>query len=429
MTSLYSKLPCIAIGVFALASALVPLEMPVRAQERAGQERAGQERAAPFETSAKQAFLYDLSTRTVLFERNADQKIAPASLAKLMTAALVFRELKAGRLSLDSEMVVSVDAWRRGGAVSGNPNMLLTPNRVIRVGDLLSGLAVASANDAALTLAENIAGQESRFAEMMTAYARELGLSSLVFRNATGFAAEGQSSTMRDLVRLAAHVIETYPDYYPIYAQRDMPLGKNRGVNRNPLLAMEIGADGIATGFLPETGQALLGSAVQDGRRIILGIAGLETLAERGLEARKLLEWGFRRFEVRTLFAAGGIVGRVSVYGGAAGQVPVATRNAIRLPILRGSPDQNVLRLAWRGPVPAPIAEGAQIATLQVTVEGRVIQEAPLHAAEAMPAGSLLARARDAALEASRQFLAGGFAWFLEAIGLAKPNPAPGSRS
>lgn len=389
---------------------------------------AAEEKSAPFETSAKQALLYDFSTGTVLFEREADQKIAPASLAKLMTAAIVFRELKEGRLKFEDDMVVSVDAWRRGGAVSGNPNMLLTPNKVIKVGELLNGLIVGGANDAALTLAQNIAGQEPRFVEMMNTYARTLKLGSLEFRNATGFTAEGQVASLRDLVQLAAHIIETYPDYYPLYAQRDMPLGKGRQVSRNPLLAMEIGADGLATGYLPETGQALVGSAVQDGRRLIVALAGVNTLQERSLEARKLLEWGARRFEIRTLFAENTEIGEVSVYGGASGSVRVKTARKIRLPLLRGTTEGTALRLAYRGPVPAPVREGQEIARLEVLVDGRLIQSAPLVAAQSVGEGGVLARARDAALEASRQWARNGFFWLMEKAGLRAGPNAPGEK-
>lgn len=383
------------------------------------------EKSVSFDTSAKQAFLFDYSTRSVLFERDADRRINPASLAKLMTATLVFRELREGRLKLDDDMVVSADAWRRGGAVSGNPNMLLTPNKVLKVSELLTGLIVGGANDAALALAENIAGKEERFAEMMNAHARELKLGGFEFRNATGLAADGQLATMRDLVRLSAHVIETYPDFYPMFAQRDFPLGKGRQVSRNPLLTMDIGADGLITGAAPDTGQALIGSAVQEGRRLIVGVAGLETVQERSLEARKMLDWGFRRFEIRTLFAADAEVGEVQVYGGAAGSVPVRAAREIRLPLLRGTNDGTVLRLAYRGPVPAPVAEGQEVARLEVIIEGRVIQNAPLVAARAVPSGGIWVRAKDAALEASRQVARNGFAWVLEKIRLrGKPGDA-----
>jgi D-alanyl-D-alanine carboxypeptidase (penicillin-binding protein 5/6) len=246
-----------------------------------------QNKTAPFETQAEQAFLFDATSKTVLFEREADKRISPAGLVKLMTAAVVFRELKEGRLSPEADLVVSVDAWRRGGAVSGNPNMLLPPNKVIKVGDLLNGLLVVGANDAALTLAEIIAGTEERFVEMMNAHAGRIGLADLRFRNATGYAGEGQEASLRDLTRLAAHIIETYPDQYPLFAQKDMALGKGRQVSRNPLLTMEIGADGLMTGTASDGGHLLVGSAVQEGRRLNVAIAGVQTHQERALEARK----------------------------------------------------------------------------------------------------------------------------------------------
>lgn len=366
-----------------------------------------------FETIARQALLFDASTRTVLFERRADEKIQPASLAKLMTAAIVFREVKEGRLALDRDMVVSVDAWRRGGAVSGNPNMLLTPNKVIRSGELLTGLIVGGANDAAITLAENIAGQESRFADLMNAEAARLGLAALRFRNATGYAAEGQEATLRDLVKLTAHIIETYPGQYPLFAQKDFPLRQNRQTSRNPLLTMDIGADGLITGASPETGQMIIGSAVQDGRRLIVALAGLESIQDRALESRKLIEWGFRRFEIRTLFPAGAEVGEVSVYGGENLSVPVKTKADIRLPVLRGSGGGAVLKLAWMGPVPAPVREGQPIARLDIFLENRLIQSAPLHAARPVAQGGLAARARDAAIELARQMTRDGFWWLI----------------
>jgi serine-type D-Ala-D-Ala carboxypeptidase (penicillin-binding protein 5/6) len=389
------------------------------------------ERASSFDTAAQQAVLYDFETRTILFERNADQPINPAALTKIMTAALVFRELKEGRLKLDQDMVASTDAWRRGGAVTGGPNMLITPNKVVKVGDLITGLVVGSANDAAIALAENISGSEARFVAAMNAYARDLGLSGLSFRNATGFAAEGQKATMRDLVKLSAHLIETYPESYALFAQRDMPYGRNRQVSRNPLLTMDIGADGLMTGSTPETTHHLIGSAVQEGRRLILGIGSLETVSERALEARKLMEWGFRRFEIRSLFPAGTLVGEASVYGGNRGFVPLKVLRDLRLPVLRTSQDAASLRVAYRGPVRAPIAEGQEIARLEIMVEGRVIQTVPLAAAEAVPAGAVLARAQDAMLELSRQGVVKGFRWVMDKVGFGgripeKQAPAAG---
>lgn len=386
-----------------------------------------QGKTAPFETQAEQAFLFDQTSGTVLFEREADKRVEPASLVKLMTAAIVFRELKEGRLSLEADMVVSVDAWRRGGAVSGNPNMLLTPNKIIKVGDLLNGLLIVGANDAALTLAENIAGTEDRFVEMMNAYAARTGLANLRFRTATGFAAEGQAASLRDLALLAAHLVATYPDLYPLFAQRDMAIGKGRQVSRNPLLTMDIGADGLMTGTASDGTHLLVGSAVQDGRRLIVAIAGVKTLQERALEARKLLEWGFRRFEMRDLFRKGQVLGEVSLYGGEAIAVPVAPPADVRLPLLRGTNEGISLRLSYRGPVPAPVAEGAELARVEVMVDGRVIQTVPLVAARAVAQGGIFARARDAAIELSRQWARDGLNWLSEKARNRKSGQSAGA--
>jgi serine-type D-Ala-D-Ala carboxypeptidase (penicillin-binding protein 5/6) len=382
------------------------------------------DRGSSFETSAKQALLLDVETRTILFERNADQSIHPASLAKLMTAALAFREVKEGRLRPMQDMVASTDAWRRGGAVAGGPNMLITPNKVVKVGDLLTGLVVGSANDAAIVLAENIAGTEARFTEAMNIHAREIGLKNTLFANATGLGpGENQRTTLRDMVGLAAYLIATYPESYPLFSQRDMPFGRHRQQSRNPLLTMEIGADGLLTGTTPEGTHQLVGSAVQEGRRIIVAVAGLESVQERALEARKLIEWGFRRFELRALFPAGTRVGEASVYGGASGFVPLKVVEDLRLPVLRASQNQASLRVAYRGPVRAPIAEGQTIATLEILVENRVIRTVPLAAAEAVPLGSVFARAQDAALELSRQGLLNGFRWLGATIGFGTRVP------
>ncbi|HRE19818.1 MAG TPA: D-alanyl-D-alanine carboxypeptidase family protein, partial [Rhabdaerophilum sp.] len=336
------------------------------------------------------------------------------SLVKLMTAAIVFRELKEGRLSPEADMVVSTGAWRKGGAVAGVPNMLLTPNKVIKVGELVNGLVVVGANDAALALAENIAGTEDRFVEMMNAYAKKIGLGDLLFGNATGLAGEGQAASLRDLTRLAAHVIEAYPEQYSLFAQKDMAIGRGRQVSRNPLLTMDIGADGLMTGTAGDGSHLLIGSAVQEGRRLIVAIAGVKTLQDRALEARKLLEWGFRRFEMRDLFRKGQVLGEVSLYGGESIAVPVAARSDVRLPLLRGTNEGMTLRLSYRGPVPAPVTEGVEIARVEVLVDGRVIQVVPLVAARSVAQGGIVARARDAAIELARQWAREGWDWLSE---------------
>ena len=298
--------------------------------------------------------------------------------------------------------------------------MLLTPNKVVKVSELITGLAVGSANDAAIALAENIAGTESKFTDLMNAHARRLGLGGMQFRNATGFQAEGQSATLHDLVQLTAHLIATYPDLYALFGQKDMPYGRNRQANRNPLITMEIGADGVMTGSVPEFGHLIIGSAVQEGRRLIVGIAGTASVQERALEARKLLEWGFRRFEIRALFPPGAEIGAVSVYGGEAISVPVRSAGGVRLPVLRGAGDALSLRIAYRGPVRAPIKANQVVARLEVLLEGRVIQTSPLQASRDIAQGSVLDRARDASLELSRQGLSRSVEWLLETLRLKK---------
>lgn len=372
------------------------------------------EKAAPFETGARNALLYDHSARSTLFAREADARINPASLAKLMTVALVFREMKEGRLKGEDTMVTSAEAWRRGGAVSGNPNMLLTPNKITSVQELLTGLLVAGANDAALTLAEGIAGKEERFVERMNAQAAALKMQGTHFRNATGLAAEGQGTTLADLVKLAEHLMDDYPMLYPLFAQREVAIGKGKQLNRNPLLTMEIGADGLMTGASPESGQALVGSTVQDGRRLIVALAGLETPVERAQEARKLIDYGYRRFESRVLFSSGETLADITVYGGSAMSVAAKAPVEIRLPLPRGTSEGVQLRVAYRGPLVAPVSKDAEIARLEVLVDKRVVLSRPLVAAQDVARGGVFARARDAGLEVVRQASRHGWQWLVD---------------
>lgn len=410
---------CAPVWLFGVALMLVPSGIRLASAV---------EKSPAFETIAEYALLLDYDTGTTLFERKADASIQPASLVKLMTAALVFRELKEGRLKLEGEMVASTNAWRRGGAVSGAPNMLLTPNKIVKVSDLVTGLIVGGANDAAITLAENIAGTETRFVTSMNDYAKAQGWTSLTFMNATGFVQEGQRGSMRDYARLAAHLIRDYPEFYPLFGLKDMPYGRNRQVNRNPLIGMDIGADGLMTGNLPEGGFHMVASSVQEGRRIILALGGMESAQARAMEARKLLEWGHRRFELRTLYAARTIVGEVALHGGAAWAVPVRTPADVRVPVLRGSAAELDVRLVYQGPFPTPVKEGDRVARLQVLLEGRVIQDSPLEAAEAVEQGGVIARARDAGMALARRWILNGVDMLLAKAGFAAPPPAEAAR-
>ncbi|MBE7247646.1 MAG: D-alanyl-D-alanine carboxypeptidase, partial [Actinomycetospora chiangmaiensis] len=204
--------------------------------------------AQSFQTAAPHAILIDADSGSVLFEKAADERFSPASMAKLMTTDIVFEALKSGRLSMDTEFTVTEDAWKRGGAGGGGSSMFAQVNSRIKMSDLLRGLIVQSGNDAAITIAENMAGTEESFAGLMNQRAKEIGLTNSTFRNATGYSAPDQKVTARDMAKLAIHIIDTYPDLYKIFAEKEFTWNKIRQQNRNPLLALDIGADGLKTG-------------------------------------------------------------------------------------------------------------------------------------------------------------------------------------
>lgn len=352
-----------------------------------------------FQINASHAILVDYESGTVLFEKNPDEPWPPASLAKLMTMEIVFSEIKSGELKLDEELVVSVDAWRRGGAPAGGSTMFAPVHSRVPVIDLIQGAVVQSGNDACIVFAEAIAGNEDLFSRMMNARAKELGLHSANFRNATGLPDPNQAISVRDLARLAAHLIRTYPEFYKFYGQPDFTWNKIRQQNRNPLLEMNIGADGLKTGYIKESGYGLVGSAVQDGQRLIVVVHGAETPKDRANDAKRLLEWGFRNFESRRLFPEGDNIAEIRVFGGDSRYVPVVGKGPIYLLSPRGGGDKFVARVHYRGPVIAPIARGQQVARLRITRGNNIALEVPLYAAADIGEGSLVQRALDSTTE------------------------------
>ena len=335
----------------------------------------------------------------MLFEKSADDLVPPASLSKLMTAEVVFNELKQGRLKPTGEFNVSVNAWRRGGAPSHTSSMFMPINSKVSIDNLLHGVIIQSANDACIVLAEGISGNESAFAELMTKRARELGLTKSTFGNSNGLPDPRQLMTARELARLAAHIIQTYPEYYKYYGEREFTWNRIRQFNRNPLLAMNIGADGMKTGFTKEAGYGLVGSAVQNGMRLIVVVNGLRSEKERADEAKKLLEWGFHNFQSNLLFVDGQELAYAKVYGGAKGHVPLVAGRAVRLMVPRGIRERIIARAVYTGPVRAPVQEGRKIGVLKVWRGDIVALEVPLQAAESIGIGSMAQRAFDAASE------------------------------
>jgi D-alanyl-D-alanine carboxypeptidase (penicillin-binding protein 5/6) len=250
-------------------------------------------RAAPFQTTAPTALLIDYNTGAVLFQKHADAPVAPASTTKILTAEIVFREIAEGRRSLGDRLPISPKAAREGDAESGGSSMFAQANTQVSIDDLLRGLLITSGNDAAVALAEGVAGSENAFAARMNQRARELGMSHSRFANAWGNGSGGQRVTARDMARLAAYVIGTYPQFYHYFGETEFTWNGIRQVNRNPLLSMNIGADGLKTGHLAASGFGLVGSAVHNGHRLILVLYGARSEAQRASEADKLMQAGF----------------------------------------------------------------------------------------------------------------------------------------
>ena len=349
--------------------------------------------------ASPQAILMDYDSGTVLFERGADVKSAPGSVAKLMAMAVVFQELAEGRLTLETEFRVSEYAWRRGGAPSGGATMFAGLNTSIKVSDLLRGAIIPSGNDATIILAEGISGNELAFAQKMNEVGKKIGLTDSFFVNSNGLSDPAQLTTARDLMRVAAHIIRTYPQYYTIYAESDFLWNKIRQNNRNPLLGMSLGADGFQTGYLKESGFNVVGSAVQNNQRLILVVMGAKTEKERAEDARKLLEWGFRAFEAKLLFDKGQVVGEAALYGGARGGVPLVGTAPIRLLVPRNGSERINARIQYEGPIDAPVAAGTELAHLRVFRGDQLALEVPLVAAEDVPEGPLWRRAMDGVYE------------------------------
>lgn len=349
-----------------------------------------------FNTRAKAAVLLDADTGAILYQNNADELLAPASVSKLMTAEVVFRALKEGKLKLTDEFTMSEHAWRTGGAPSRTSSMFVPINTPATIDDLLKGLLIQSGNDAAICLAEGLSGSEAKFAERMTAEARRLGLTKSTFANPSGLYDPGQQMTAREIALLAHHLIKEYPEYYPIFSQRLFEYRKHKFYNRNPLLPLDIGADGLKTGYIKESGYNLVGSAVQNGKRLIVVVMGLPTESDRTFEAKKLLDWGYRSFAPFKLFNAGETVGSARVWGGEQFYVPLTGDGPISV-ILPRVPENPRLKaeIIYDGPLKPPVKKGDRVATLRVTSQTNQVNEVPLYAAQDVEPGGLVRRGLD----------------------------------
>ena len=351
--------------------------------------------AQAIETKASYALLLDAETGVALFEKNADARMSPASMSKLMTVLMAFEALESGAISADEEFFVSDDAWRRGGAGSGGSTMFLKARSRVSVLDLLRGVIIQSGNDACIALAEGMAGSEPAFAEIMTERAQELGMSRSRFINSTGLPDPDHKTTARDLAILARELINNHADYYRLFSERDFTWNNIRQTNRNPLLYANIGADGLKTGHTQESGYGLVASAEQNGRRLILVINGLNSKRERAREARKLMTFGFRNFQRDLLVEAGQQVADLPVWHGDEATVKVTTKQRFDIVTPRSGRRKMVATVTYENPVLAPIKAGDKLGKLRVTLPGLVPQEVDLVAAEDVDKGNIIGRAID----------------------------------
>lgn len=334
-----------------------------------------------FATSAPHAAILDFETGEILYQKEAERPMAPASMTKIMTAEMVFSALKSGQLTPDTEFTVSEEAWRRGGAKSGSSTMFLDLNSRVSVENLIKGVIIQSGNDACIVLAEGMAGSEDAFASQMTARAREMGLTSASFRNATGWPHPEHNISALDLARLALLQIKNHPEYYPLYNERNFRWNGISQDNRNPLLGKFTGADGLKTGHTEVSGYGLVGSAERDGKRRIIVINGLESKAERRDVSLSLMNAAFNEFKAYRLREAGEELGRVSVFMGQSEDVGVS----LAAPITQGLHILERSKVSFRIEYvtqAAPINKGDEIATLIVSIQGRADKNYPLFATE-----------------------------------------------
>jgi D-alanyl-D-alanine carboxypeptidase (penicillin-binding protein 5/6) len=318
--------------------------------------------ARAIDTEAKQAFIVDYDTGTVLLEKSADEQMHPSSMSKLMTLYVLFDHLKSGSVKLDDELPVSDKAWKMGGSKMFVPN-----GGKVKVEDLIRGIAIQSGNDACVVVAEGIAGSEDAFADQMNQKGKQIGLTNSTFKNATGWPDPGHLMTARDLAILARHLIADFPEYYHYFSEIDFTYNGIKQGNRNPLLYKNLGADGLKTGHTDEGGYGEVGSAKRGDRRLIVVLNGMETMKFRAEESEKLIDWGFNEYNNYALLKAGDTISDAEVWLGNAPTVPLVVPSNVVVTLPRKARRGMKVTVSYDGPIPAPIAKGAPIAKLVVT--------------------------------------------------------------
>jgi D-alanyl-D-alanine carboxypeptidase (penicillin-binding protein 5/6) len=361
---------------------------------------AAAEQAGGFQTSAQEAILVDADTGTVLFEKNADKLFAPASMSKIMTLEILFKKLKTGEISLDTEFPVSLYAWKTGGAPSRTTSMFVPLNQKAKVSELILGITVQNANDACIAVAESLSGTDDGFAQAMTEEARALGLEKSTFGNSTGLPNPSNLMTARELAKLSIHLIKEYPDYYHYFSEKEFKYRTHDFKNLNPLLNAAIPADGLKIGFTEGAGYGVATSAVKDGRRLVAVMNGFESERERREDTLKFLSWGFNNFKAYKVFAKDETVGEARVWGGKKWSVPLKAKDDVMILLPANAKDRRIkAQIVYQGPLKPPVKEGDRVGEVRITSEANGISNsAPLYAAGDIEPGGMVSKGLDSVL-------------------------------
>jgi serine-type D-Ala-D-Ala carboxypeptidase (penicillin-binding protein 5/6) len=341
----------------------------------------GAQTSLALSTVAKEAIVLDMGTGTVLFEKNPDNRMAPSSMTKIMTAYVAFNQVQAGVVSLGTQCKISKKAWAKGGS-----KMFVGEGTFITVEDLLRGVIIQSGNDAAIALAECISGKEEDFAGLMNYSAQQIGMASSNFRNASGWPDKDHYSTARDIATLSVRLIEDHPTYYRMFSEREFTYSKVRQVNRNPLLKRKIGVDGIKTGHTKVGGYGLAASGMRNGRRVVLVLNGMNSKSTRASESERLMDWSLRTFSNYSLFRPGQVVEYAPVWNGEKNHVPLIVSTGMTVTLPLNARENMRAQLSYNGPVPAPVTAGQQVGEILIVAPGIQPLRIPMLAGESVQA-------------------------------------------
>jgi D-alanyl-D-alanine carboxypeptidase (penicillin-binding protein 5/6) len=370
---------------------------------------------AGYQITATEAILIDADSGAVLFEKQADKLFAPASMSKIMTLAILFKKLKAGEISLDTEFPVSLYAWKTGGAPSRTTAMFIPLNQTAKVSDIVQGIAVQNANDGCIAAAEGVAGSEDAFAQMMTEEARALGLEKSTFGNSTGLPHPANLTTARELAKLSLYVINEYPNFYPYFSQKEFKYRTHNFKNLNPLLNSTLPIDGLKTGFAEGAGYGIVVSAAKDGRRLLAVMNGLASERDRREEAVKFLSWGFVNFKAHQVFESGEIVGEARVWGAPKWHIPVRVKSEVKILLPLAAKDQRIkAQIVYKGPLKPPVKEGDRVGEVRITSEAGTSNSAPLYAADSIEPGGMVAKGLDSLVLGVNSFVSQAFSNLLK---------------